>query len=137
MTSPPTALADYRMGVATSPSTNAPAGCRISDRLRVEAFILAFIAANTDERGEISARACIDAAEAAGIPEKAVTKARFINRDRIGSRKAGRRDGWVWYPLTDLYQDSTRTESSSCGFGVWHEPIPADWFSDDDLVAGW
>lgn len=102
----------------------------------VENFLIDFVAANADERGEVAARDCIRAAEAAGIPESALTKARFINRDLIGSRKAGRRDGWVWYPITALYQDSSRAESSFSGFGERFEPNPADW-PQVAAVVGW
>lgn len=72
-------------------------------------FIIEYIAANADERGEVASRACIAAGEEAGFTERAIVKARHQARSKIGTRKAGwrfdgvpgRGSGWIWYLLFD------------------------------------
>lgn len=103
-----------------------------SVRTMAEDFLFGYIADNVDERGEVSARACIAAAEEHGIPETAITKARFINRELIGSYKAGRRDGWIWYPLFRVYQDCTAEPESSVSDLEWREPTSTTGPRNDD-----
>jgi hypothetical protein len=83
-------------------STGGPMSKADGEKLsEVEHFIILYIRVYGNDSGEVSAREVLTEGVKAGFSENELKKARSAMKHRVGTRKAGKDAGWVWYLVGD------------------------------------